>query len=354
MKKILIIGSEGYIGTKLGNYLTKKNYFCRGIDTGFFNSGKLSKEIYFNSENFDVRMLTKKHLKDIDVVIMLAAISNDPFGNLNPENIYDPTIDYTVKIASYCKDLGIKFIFPSSCSVYGFSDSIIDENGKLDPKTPYSLNKIQIEQELNKLSNSNFSPIALRIATVFGFSPRMRFDTVINMLCGLAITEKKILLNSNGQAWRPFVYIEDVCRAFQCCADWECKTNQLTILNVGRNDNNLKVIDIAKIISHKLNDCPIEFIYDNKDANDNNLFQDKKIQDGHDKRNYKVNFDKIHNELTNFTCLQSVEEGIVQLINDLKEINISTNTFQQKEFYRLQQIEFLFQKNFIDENLYWK
>ena len=183
-KKILVIGSQGYLGSRLTQYLDSYNYECEGIDTGFFKEGMLSKPHKVKTLHSDARLIGEKELKGYTEVVLLAGISNDPFGDLTSEKIYDPTRDYALRLASICKKIGIKFIFPSSCSVYGAAGKdFLTEQDQTNPQTPYSTNKIQIEEGLASVADNSFSPIALRLGTVYGFSPRIRFDVVINMLC---------------------------------------------------------------------------------------------------------------------------------------------------------------------------
>ena len=145
MKKILIVGSQGYLGTRLTDYLQEHGYPCVGVDAGFFKHGVLYEPLSVPMLAKEARDLEEEDLKEFDVVFLLAGISNDPFGNIEPETIYNPTRDYALKIARICKKLGIRYIFPSSCSVYGVAQGTLDENGPTNPKTPYSLNKLQIE-----------------------------------------------------------------------------------------------------------------------------------------------------------------------------------------------------------------
>jgi nucleoside-diphosphate-sugar epimerase len=350
MKKILIIGSQGFLGSCLTDYLLKKNYDCVGTDVGYFQYGVLYKPQKVLQLNKDVRFLTETDLEGFDVVLMLAGVSNDPFGSLSFEEVYDPTREYAIKIAKICKKLGVRYIFPSSCSVYGIGEGMMDEDGVTSPQTPYSLNKIQIERDLAELADATFSPIALRLATVFGPSPRVRFDLVINMLCGMAITQKQVLLNSNGQAWRPHLYIDDVCEAFRCSIDWNYKSGSLLILNVGRNDNNWKIIDVAKLIQSKVDGCDLKFLGDEPGDDKDGLITDRKIQDGVDKRTYQVLFDRIYKTLPGFKSNWSIEQGIEQLLQDFERWDLDEVKFKQREFYRLQHMEHLYQTNQIDHN----
>ena len=341
MKKILIIGSQGYLGSRLVDYLFECGYECAGSDLGYFQYGVLYNPKVIRNLGKSAEHITPNDIKNYHVVIQLAGISNDPFGELNPKKIYDPTRKYALKIAEACKKMGVRYIFPSSCSVYGIGGTILDEDGPVNPQTPYSLNKVQIEEGLGEIADKNFSPIALRLATVFGCSPRIRFDVVINMLCGMAVAEKKLLLNSNGEAWRPHLHIEDVCEAFKCCIEWDYNGGKLLKLNVGRNDNNWKIIDIARYIQSEIKDCKLECLKQKGNKTEYELIKDRKIQDGVDKRTYQVNFDRIHRKLPNFQAKWDVKSGIKQLLSELKKWKLDNVKYKQREFYRLQQIEHL-------------
>jgi len=354
MKKILIVGHQGYLGSRLTDYLQERGYQCSGIDTGFFKNGTLTAPGSVPTIDKDARLLNEVDIKGFDALILLAGISNDPFGNMSSEQIYDPTRDYALSIAEMCKTLGVKFIYPSSCSVYGAAaeGGLLNEGSPTNPQTPYSINKIQVEEGLSKIADNTFSPIALRFGTVYGMSPRIRFDVVINMLCGLALTTKKVTLNSNGQAWRPHLHIDDACESFRCCIDWEYESDKLMVLNVGRNEDNYKIIDIAQIIHSNVDGSELTYL-GSENNEENDLIKDRKIQDGVDTRTYQVSFDKIHETLPGFKCKWTVEEGIKSLLNELRKAGLDKNSFNRREFYRLQQIEFLHSENKIDDDLYW-
>ena len=353
-KKILIVGSQGYLGSRLTQYLKEFHYQCSAIDTGFFKEGVIISTDPIPTIAKDARLIVESDLHDIDTLILLAGISNDPFGHMSSEQIYDPTRDYALQIATMCKKIGVQFIYPSSCSVYGAADdNFLSEESKTNPQTPYSRNKLEVEDGLSSLAEGSFSPIVLRFGTVYGLSPRIRFDVVINMLCGLALTTNKVTLNSNGMAWRPHLHIEDVCESFRCCIDWNPKVGKLTVLNVGLNEDNFRVIDIAKIIHSNVIGSELNYLDGSIDINGNDLVKDRKIQDGVDTRSYKVSFDRIHKVLPNFKCKWTVEKGIKDLLNKLNNIELSNETFNRREFYRLQQIEFLHKENQINDDLFW-
>ena len=353
--KVLIIGAQGYLGSKLVNYLSlKKNIKCTAYDTGFFKKSIIQKDNLFYTKKIDARHIQENDILGFDVVILLSAISNDPFGHLDPKNIYNPTRDYALKIANFCKKNKIKFIFPSSCSVYGASNltEMLSEQSVVNPQTFYSKNKLEIEKGLDEMSGNGFSPIALRLATVYGMSPRIRFDVVINMLVAMAKTTNKIKLNSNGLAWRPNLYIDDACEAFYQSIITVFDNNILNIINIGRDEDNLKIIDIANLIKNEVPESEIIFLDATKD-NSNILFKDKKIQDGVDTRTYRVSFQKAKEVFCTPPCKWNIRDGIRQLLKDFSDINLSFEDVNNSDFYRLQHLDLLLTNNFINKNLFW-
>ena len=249
MKKVLVTGSLGYLGSVLTGYLNEGGYDVIGYDVGFFKNAMLYRAAPTKTIFRDARSLEKGDFENIDAVVHLAGISNDPVGRLDAALVYDPSRVYSLRIAKICKELGIKFIFASSCSVYGLGQNeLLTEASSTHPQTFYSQNKLQIEDDLESISDKEFSPIALRFATVFGPSPRIRFDVVVNMLVGMGVSNHSIVLNSNGLSWRPNLHILDACEAIRCAIDLDYSDGKLLILNVGSEENNLQILEIAKII----------------------------------------------------------------------------------------------------------
>jgi len=338
----------------LSGSLEENGFDCVGYDTGFFQDCILYEPAQTKTIIKDVRLFEESDLEGVDALIHLAGISNDPFGNMEPEKIYDPTREYSLRIAQLCKKMGVKFIFASSCSVYGIGrEELLNEESETYPQTPYSLNKLQIEQDLAGISDSNFSPTALRLSTVFGMSPRIRFDIVINMLVGMALTTNQIILNSDGTSWRPHVHIDDVCEAFRCCIEQDFQGGQLMVINVGRDDNNMRIIDVARLVQKYLPGCKLSFLKQDPDLDGNNLVQDRKIQDGVDTRTYKVSFEKIRQAVNGFECEYSVEKGIRTMIERFKEIGLTSEQFKSNQFYRLQKLEDLHKHHYISDDLFW-
>jgi nucleoside-diphosphate-sugar epimerase len=353
MRKILVTGSLGYLGSVLTGYLQQNGFDCTGYDTGFFRDCVLYEPPNTPTASGDARDLGPKDLAGIDALVHLAGISNDPFGNLDASKVYDPTREYSLKIARMCKEAGVKFIFASSCSVYGIGKGeLLDEGSPTAPQTPYSLNKLQIEQDLHSISDQSFSPIALRFATAFGSSPRIRFDLVTNMLAGMAFTTGKIVLNSDGTPWRPNVHILDICRAVKCACECNHKDG-LLILNVGDEQNNLQVIDIARKVQACLPGCELKFLKENPELDKEGLVRDRKVKQGVDTRTYKVSFAKIQQTFPGFKCDWSVEAGIKEMIERFRANQLTEPLFKNRNFYRLQKIEHLYQQHFLSDDLRW-
>lgn len=331
--KVLITGAQGYLGTKLNNYLVCKGHQVIGFDTGVFKNctlGDLPKEN--NILTLDANRIQSSHLKEVDVVIDLASNSNDPTSMTDNLEYYMSGIIASQNLAKLCKEHGVRYIFPSSCSVYGSSSETCSEETTTRPLTAYSKSKVIIEEELSRLSDEVFSPIALRLGTVFGYSPRMRFDIVLNMFAGMLLTTNRIDLNSNGKAWRPHLFIDDVLRTMESVIHGIFPAGELTVINVGDEANNLTIIEAARKMAKYFPGSSVS-------TNQESLFDlhsDKKIKNGVDARNYQVSFEKIRSTFPAQGKFISVEEGSMQLVSELREYGLSYETFLSKNFYRLQ------------------
>ena len=350
-QRVLLVGSQGYLGSRLADFLLDHGYDCHGVDTGFFRDGLLYEPAQLPMLDGEARTLSEDDIKGFDVVVQLAGISNDPLGGLSPEGIYGPTRHYAVEIARLCKLFGVRYLFPSSCSVYGIAGSVVDEESPVNPRTPYSVNKVQIEEDLAELADESFSPIALRLATVFGASPRIRFDVVVNMLCGMAISQRRVILNSDGSAWRPHVDIEDVCEAFRCCIDWDYDEGRLLVLNVGRDDNNWKILDLAKLIQSRVPGCELSYLASRDGKKSDDLVRDRKVVDGVDERTYRVAFGRAHDSIPGYQAVWNVESGVDRLLAEFDRLSLDEATFHRRVFYRLQQLEMLYEIGQLDDQL---
>jgi nucleoside-diphosphate-sugar epimerase len=355
MKRVLVTGSLGYLGSVLTKYLAEHGFDCIGFDTGFFKEALLYPPTSCTTVLRDARNITEVDLKDIDIVVHLAGISNDPMGKLDAARVYDPTRVYSLKIAQMCKKQGIRFIFASSCSVYGLGEeALLTESSFTEPQTFYSLNKLQIESDLQLISDKDFSPIALRFATVFGLSPRTRFDVVINMLTGMAVANGCIVLNSNGLSWRPHLHILDACQAIRCAINSNYKSPELLVLNVGADENNLQVIQLAHTIQKAVPGCDLKFLADNPELDKEGLIKDRKVNDGGgDTRTYKVSFKKIKTVFPEFECEWSIDRGVQDMESQFKNLPLSNIVFNSRGFYRLQQLEYLHENGYLSDDLFW-
>ena len=252
MKKILITGSLGYIGSKLYDFLISKGYVVSGIDNGAFETCLLTDSIKQNIVYKNLCDINHQDIYGNDVVIHLSGLQNDPIADTYPGILYDIEYDYSVFVAMTCKKMGIKLIYASSCSVYGLgnTDNYLSEIDDTNPLTPYSINKLRTENAIIRMADDKFAPLLLRFATVFGYSPRMRFDLYINMFVGMALADRKLLLNSDGSSWRPNVHIKDVCKVISLVIEKEF--SQYEVFNVGNNNLNCQVTNVIEILKEKI------------------------------------------------------------------------------------------------------
>lgn len=350
MKKILVTGSHGYIGTRVCPELQKLGYSIRGIDNGYFIDCLLKDSINdlpFTKKHIDKIVLDD--LKNIDVVIHLAGLQNDPLKTTFPGEVYDIEYQYTRKLAKVCKKFEIQFIYASSCSIYGAgSIELLNEESQTNPITAYSKNKLRIENYLLSISDSSFNPIMLRFATVFGYSLRMRFDLYINMFTGMALAEKKIQLNSDGTAWRPNLYIGDISGILNSILEYNF--SEPTIINVGNPDSNMRVADVVKIIKNIDGNVLTSLLKQENSL----LYGDQYVSNNKDKRSYKVDFSKMIRFFGKDTCSTDVKKGIETLISDLKILNDLKGIINNSNFFRLQWTQKLIKDKIINRRFEYK
>ena len=340
--KILVTGTDGYIGSVLGPYLISKGHDVTGLDTGFYRSGWLfnnGEKKYPSYIHKDLRNVHVEDLKGYDAFVHLAELSNDPLGKLNPEITYKINHQGSLKLAKMCKEAGIqRFVYASSCSVYGEgNDNYKTEESELKPQTAYAECKTMVERDVSKLADETFSPTFLRNATAYGASPRMRFDIVLNNLSGLAWTTGVIEMISDGMPWRPLVHIKDISKAVWCSLEAPIDIVRNQVFNVGDTKENFRVREIAEIVSEAFPGCKTTF-------GDN----------GGDNRSYRVSFDKINSTLPGFSCEFTAQKGAEELYQLFKKIDMDAETFTANPYTRLQQLKYLLKSNQLTEDLYWQ
>ena len=334
--KIFLTGNLGYVGYVLHKRLLENNHEVIGCDIGYFPKNWSSEELSNHKTlKKDIRDITKGDLVGCDTICHLAGLSNDPMGEISPSLTNEINFLETIRIAKLGKEAGIqRFIFSSSCSTYGLNEDIVNENSELDPQTAYAKSKVDSEIELLKLKDSTFSPIILRNATVYGISPNLRLDLVINNLVGSAVSTGKIKLLSDGTAWRPLLHVEDMADAFIRCVEAPIDQVAGKIFNVGSNEDNVTVLEIAEKILKIIPNSKIEI------AENSNK----------DNRSYRVNFDKINQEL-GFKTKWNLNDGIKYIYEEMKKRNFSKEDFVDKKFFRLKYLIWLIEQKKINEKL---
>lgn len=339
--KILVTGTDGYIGSVLGPYLINKGHEVTGLDTGYYRSGWLfnnGEMIYPSYIHKDLRNIQKEDLEGFEAVVHLAELSNDPLGQLNPEITFKINHKGSVRIAELCKEAGIKkFVYASSCSVYGTGNSDYKtEESELNPQTAYAECKTRVERDVSKLADEFFSPTFLRNATAYGASPRMRFDIVLNNLSGLAWTTGVIEMISDGMPWRPLVHVKDISKAIACVLDAPVEAVHNEVFNVGDTSENFRVREIAEIVGDAFPGCKTTF-----------------GDSGGDNRSYRVSFDKINSNLPGFSCEYTAVKGAEELYELFKKIDLSSDTFTAKPYTRLKQLKHLLDTRQLSSELFW-
>jgi nucleoside-diphosphate-sugar epimerase len=339
--RVLVTGIDGYIGTILGSRLLEKGFDVVGVDCGFYRDGWLYNDMQSRPLTLtrDVRRLKREDLEGFDAVVHLAELSNDPLGDLSEHVTYDINHLGSVALARKCKEAGVpRFVYTSSCSVYGAADDGGErfEESAPNPQTAYARCKVLVENEVGALAGPRFSPVFLRNATAFGASPRMRFDIVLNNLAGFAWTTKEIRLMSDGTPWRPLVHVEDICEAIILALEAPRDAIHNQIFNVGGDDQNYQIREIATIVGRVFEGCALKF---GEPSGDN--------------RSYRTSFAKIKRHLPTFHCQWSAEDGARQLRSIFERIDMKESAFVFRGFTRVKQLAHLIATRQIDAQFYW-
>lgn len=341
--RVLVTGNLGYVGTVMTPLLHGDGHEVWGLDTGYFEDcvlGELGDTGITRQIVRDIREVEASDLSGVDAVVHLAGLSNDPTGELNPRLTEEINLHATVRLAEVSKLAGVeRFLFASSCSIYGQSEGeALTEEAAFQPLTAYARSKVGAEAALRGLADASFSPVYLRNATAYGFSPRLRFDIVVNNLTGWAVTTGEVKLMSDGRAWRPLVHVEDMSRAFAAVLRAPRERLHDTALNVGREEDNFQVRSIAEAVAGIVPDCRVTFA-DGVSA---------------DNRNYNVSFARIRGLLPEFQPRWDVPRGIRQLHQAFRAHELSYEQFAGKDFTRLKQLQHLLDRDELRADLTWK
>jgi len=342
--KVFVTGVNGYIGTILAPYLMERGLEVTGLDTGYYRDGWLYSDDRLLSRtpltiNKDLRRIEDKDLEGSDAVVHLAELSNDPLGQNNPAVTHKINHLGSVAIAEKARKLGIRrFVYASSCSVYGAgTGEFLDETTPPNPQTAYAECKVLVERDVGRMAGSEFCPVFLRNATAYGPSPRMRFDIVINDLCAVAWTMKKIVMTSDGSPWRPVTHVHDICEAVYRSLVAPDDAVRGKIFNVGQNSDNFRVRELAEIVAEAFPGCEVEV---GSSAGDN--------------RSYRVNFDRIHRELPGFKCSYTPRDGARQLRDLFERIRMPEEIYRFRAFTRLKQLNHLKSTGQVDGEFFWR
>jgi nucleoside-diphosphate-sugar epimerase len=337
--KVLVAGDRGYIGTVLVPFLRAAGHQVDGLDLGLYEGcdfGPAPGDVGSRPAR-DIRDAVAAHLAGYDAVICLAALSNDPLGDLNPAATYSVNLEGTLRLARAARQAAaVRFLFASSCSLYGAAGSAaVAEDADLCPVTPYGAAKVAAERELSLLASDAFSPAYLRIATAYGVSPRLRLDIVANNLTAAAVTAGQVRLESDGLSWRPLVHVEDICRAFLAILKAPRELVHDQAFNVGCAHDNVQIRDLAELVHGAVPGSTVSFADDA----------------GPDVRNYRVDFSKLNDTFPDLDLRWRVRDGIDELVRAYTERGMTYGDFTSSRFVRLRRIRDLLSAGLLDDML---
>ncbi|MFO0972165.1 MAG: SDR family oxidoreductase [Phycisphaerae bacterium] len=336
--RILVTGSQGYIGRILVRRLVAAGHHVVGLDAGWYaRPGDTNDTAVIRA---DVRDLPARRLADFDAVAHFAALSNDPLGELDPELTLEINCEATLTLAEKAREAGVsRFLFSSSCSIYGRSDAdAVDETAPVEPLTAYARSKVIAERGLVELASADFVPVILRNATAYGVSPAQRFDLVVPNLVAAALTQGRIALLSDGAAWRPLVHIQDIAAACLALLGAPADAVRGEAFNVGRDDDNHRVSDIAELIHTALPECPISFAPGGGEP---------------DARSYRVSFGKIRRLVPTFQPRWTLPRGIAECVAEFRALELTRASLAESPGNRVKSLRALLDGGRLDSSLRW-
>ena len=340
--RVLVTGHHGYIGSVLVPMLRVAGHDVIGLDTFFYRGCDFGvSEGLETATALDVRDVTPSSLEGVDAIVHLAALSNDPLGDLNSGWTYAINRDGTVALARAAKHAGVsRFVLASSCSMYGAAagDEALDESAALRPLTPYAESKVEAESALWDLAGDGFSPVAMRNATVYGVSPRLRLDIVLNNLVAWAHTTGAIRLQSDGSSWRPLVHVQDVARATMALLEAPVELVAGEAYNIGTEAQNYRIRELAEIVHDRLPHCDVTFA---EGASP-------------DPRSYRVAFTKFASTFPECRFEWTAERGADELASAYASVGLTFDEFESHRFIRLNQLKRLLEARRLDGALRWE